>query len=54
MHSKSDNIEIMIKDEADEIIKELFESLLNRYQNNLEKSMQFSEFAFDKYSFIVL
>ena len=47
MHSKSDNIEIMIKDEADEIIKELFESLLNKYQNNLEKSMQFSEFAFD-------
>ena len=27
MHSKSDNIEIMINDEADEIIKELFYSL---------------------------
>ena len=27
MHSKSDNIEIMINDEADEVIKELFESL---------------------------
>ena len=27
MHSKSDNIEIMINDEADEVIKELFDSL---------------------------
>ena len=36
MHSKSDNIEIMINDEADEVIKQLFDSLKNRYQNNLE------------------
>ena len=36
MHSKSDNIEIMINDEGDEVIKELFDSLKNRYQNNLE------------------
>ena len=36
MHSKSDNIEIMISDEADEVIKGLFDSLKNRYQNNLE------------------
>ena len=35
MHSKSDNIEIMINDEADKVI-ELFNSLGNRYQNNLE------------------
>ena len=27
MHSKSDNIEIMISDEADKVIKELFDSL---------------------------
>ena len=26
----------MINDEADEIIKKLFDSLINRYQNNLE------------------
>ena len=26
MHSKSDNIEILINDEADEVIKELFDS----------------------------
>ena len=46
MHSKSDNIEIMISDEADEVIKELFDSLKNRYQNNLE-SMKGSKFVFD-------
>ena len=32
MHSKTDNKEIMINDEADEDIKELFKSLKNRYQ----------------------
>ena len=31
MHSKSDNIEIMIFDKADEVIKELFELLLKKY-----------------------
>ena len=36
MHSKSDNIEIMINNEADEVIKELFDSIKNRYQNNLQ------------------
>ena len=46
MHSKSDNIEIMINHEADEVIKELFDSLKNRYQNNLE-SIKYSEFVFD-------
>ena len=36
MHSKSDNIEIMINYGAGEILKELFDSLNSRYQNNLE------------------
>ena len=44
MHSKSDNIEIMINDETDEVIKELFNSLKNRWQNDLE-SMKDSEFV---------
>ena len=30
MHSKSDNIEIMIADETDEVIKQVFDSLKNR------------------------
>ena len=46
MHSKSDNIEIVMNDKADEIIEELFDSLKNRYQNNLEL-MKGSEFVFN-------
>ena len=45
MHSKSDNIEIIIN-KADEII-ELFQSLLSRYQIGLETSMKGSDFVFD-------
>ena len=37
----------MTGDETDEIIKELFESLLQRYQEGLEESMKGSEFVFD-------
>ena len=32
MHSKTDIIEIVINDKADEVIEKRFESLLNRYQ----------------------
>ena len=46
MHSKGNNTEIIIDNKADEIIKELFDSLKNRYQNNLE-SMEGSKFIFD-------
>ena len=46
MHSKSNNIEIMISDETDEIIDKLFNSLKKRYQNNLQ-SMKDSELIFD-------
>ena len=45
MHSKGDNVEIMINDEADKVITELFDSLKNRYQNNLE-SMEDNELLF--------
>ena len=44
---KSDNIKIMINDKADEVIKELFQSLLSRYQIGLETSMKGSEFVID-------
>ena len=47
MHTTSDNIEIMIGNEADEIIEKLFESLLQKYQEGLEKSMKGSEFVSD-------
>ena len=48
MHSKSYNIKIKIRDEADEVIKKLFDSLKNIYQNNLQ-SMRGSEFALVNY-----
>ena len=47
MHSKSDNIEIMIGADTNEIIKSLFSSLLQRYQKGLEESMRGSDFVFD-------
>ena len=47
MHSKSDNIEIMINDKSVEVIEELLKSRCNRYQNNLDKSMKVKVFAFD-------
>ena len=46
MHSKSDNIEIMVNDKADEMI-ELFQSFLCRYQIGLEISMKGCDFIFD-------
>ena len=46
MHSKSDEVEIMINDEVYEVIEELFNSLKNRYHNNLEL-MKGSEFVFN-------
>ena len=46
VHSKSDNAEIIINAEANEVIKELFDSLKIRYQNNLGL-MKGSEFVFD-------
>ena len=48
MHSYNKNTGIMISDEAYEVIKKLFDSLKNRYQNNFE-SMKGSELG----SFIV-
>ena len=47
MRTKSDNIEMMIGSETDEVIGELFESLLKRYQEDLEESMRVSELIFD-------
>ena len=47
MYSKSDNIEIIINHKADEVIAELFQSLLSRYQIVLETSMRGNDFIFD-------
>ena len=47
MHSKSDNIEVMTYDNANEVIQEIFESLLSKYQIGLETPMKESNFIFD-------
>ena len=48
MHYKTDNIEILIGNNANGNINELFKSLLFRYQIDfLEKSMRDSNSAFD-------
>ena len=40
IRTKSSNIEIMMGNETDEIIEELFESLLQKYQEGLEEKIE--------------
>ena len=47
MHPKNDNIDIMSHDKADEVIEELFESLLSRYLIGLKTPVKGSDFIFD-------
>ena len=47
MYTKSINVEIMTGSDTNELIEELFESLLKKYQENLEKKMRGLEFIFD-------
>ena len=46
IHSKSDNIKVMINDKADKVIEELFQSLLYWCQIGLEISIKVSYFKF--------
>ena len=52
MHTRSGNEEFMNSSDTDEIIEELFESLLRRYQENLQEKMRGSDFAFDGVNFL--
>ena len=47
MHTKSNNVEIMMGSETDEIIEGLFESFFQKCQEGLEESMRGSEFVYD-------
>ena len=47
MHAKSNNVEIMMSSETDEIIEELLKSFWQKYQEGLEESMRGSEFVYD-------
>ena len=52
MYTRSDNIEIMFGDNNDDIIEQLFESLLQKYEENLQNKMRGSEFEFDGVNFL--
>ena len=47
MYTKSNNVEIMVGSETEEIIEKHFESHLQLYQKFLEESMRGSEFVYD-------
>ena len=47
MYSTSDNIKFTSYSYVNKVVNEIFESLLTRYQNNLEVSMRGSEFTFN-------
>ena len=48
MHSKGDNMEIMINYKAGEVTEELFKLLIRKNQIGLEKSTRGSYFIFDR------
>ena len=53
MHTRSVNDEeFMNGSDMDDFIKELFKSLLQRYQENLQEKMRGSDFAFDGVNFL--
>ena len=52
MYTRGDNVEIMFGDDNDDIIEQLFESLLQKYEENLQNKMKGSEFEFDGDNFL--
>ena len=52
MNTRSDNEEFMNCSDTDEIIKGLFESFLQKYEENLQEKMKGSEFEFDGANFL--
>ena len=52
MHKRSDNEEFMNGDDTDEIIKVLFESFLQQYEENLQNKIKGSDFEFDGVNFL--
>ena len=52
MYTRSDNVEIMFGDDNDDIIEQLFESLLQKNEENLQNKMRGSDFEFDGVNFL--
>ena len=51
MYTRSDNEEFMSSDDTNEMFKLLFESFLQRFEENLQNKMRGSEFEFDGINF---
>ena len=52
MYTRSDNEEFMNGSDTDEVIKLLFESFLQKYEENLQEKMKGSDFEFDRVNFL--
>ena len=52
MHTRSDNEEFTNGSDTDEIIKGLFQSFLQKYEENLHEKMKGSDFEFDGVNFL--
>ena len=52
MYTRSDNVEIMFGDDNDDIIEQFFESLLQKYEENILNKMRGSDFEFDGVNFL--
>ena len=52
MHVRSNNEEFMSGDDTNEIIKSLFQSFIQRYEENLQNKMKGSDFEFDGINFL--
>ena len=53
MHTRSDNEEFMNGSDTDEIIKGIFESFLQKYEENVEEKWNGSDFQFDGVNFLL-
>ena len=51
VNTRSDNEEFMSGDDTNEIIKSLFESFLQRFEENLQETLRGSDFEFDGINF---
>ena len=51
MYTRSDNEKFMNGDDTDEVIKSLFKSFLQRFEENLQEKMRGSDFEFDGNNF---
>ena len=53
MHSKSNNIEILTDNETDEIIEKVFDSLLQKYQKDLENQWKTANYCITNFMKLV-